>query len=260
MTARNEAEKNSVQGALSIWRAPIAILIITSLPAWGCSYGSVEGESLDSPHSVDTGSNTIRGLHPSAEEKFSEQYPTPEPEQTGDIQEPESNGRRKFDFLVYYGKFVRERFVDIITLHPLNYRPSYVGVIAINYKLGPFIGPLTLEAEWQLARHQGLQTHSETNALLIARLGSMGDGPLPVSLAVGSGISVASAEPKLEKAENETNPVLYYLMTEIDVGIPSFPRNPRMMLRIHHRSGVFGVFCPGICGSNFITYGLKFAF
>ena len=209
MTARNEAEKNSVQGALSIWRAPIAILIIASLPAWGCSYGSVEGESLDSPHSVDTGSNANSGLHPSAEEKFLGQYPTPEPEQTGDLQEPESNGLRKFDFLVYYGKFVRERFVDIITLHPLNYRPSYVGVIAINYKLGPFIGPLTLEAEWQLARHQGLQTHSETNALLIARLGSMGDGPLPVSLAVGSGVSVALAEPKLEKAENETNPVLY---------------------------------------------------
>lgn len=242
------------------YRQPMAILIIASLPAWGCSLGSVERESVDSPHGVDTGSNANPGLHPATGEKIAGQYPTPEPGQGRDIGEPESSGRRKFDLIVYYGKFVRERFLDIITLHPVNYRPSYISVIGINYKLGPFIGPLTLEAEWQLANHQGLQTHSETNALLIARLGGMSNDPLPVSLAVGSGISLASAEPKLEKAENETNPVLYYLMTEIDVGIPSFPRNPRMMLRIHHRSGVFGVFCPGICGSNFITYGLKIAF
>ena len=156
--------------------------------------------------------------------------------------------------LVYYGKFADEKFLDIIKLRPIRYRSSYIGVAGINYPLVSLIGPIGLEAEWHVAQHRGLQTHLETNGLLIARLG---DETWPVSIAYGGGLSLASETPRLETEDEESNPLLYYMMVEIDFGLPYSLNRLRMLLRVHHRSGAFGTFCPKICGSNFITFGVK---
>ena len=156
--------------------------------------------------------------------------------------------------IVYYGKFADEKFLDIIKIRPIQYRSSYIGVVGINYPLVSLIGPIGLEAEWHLAQHQGLQTHVETNGLLIARLG---DETWPVSIAYGGGLSLASETPRLETEDEESNPLLYYMMVEIDFRLPSALNHLRMLLRVHHRSGAFGIFCSETCGSNFITLGFK---
>ena len=80
-------------------------------------------------------------------------------------------------------------------------------------------------------------------------------------MAIGDGFSLASEVPRLERDENpRTNAFLQYLMVEFDFGLPSLSGKPRFMMRLHHRSGSFGVHCADTCGSNFITYGMKVAF
>jgi hypothetical protein len=173
-----------------------------------------------------------------------------------------------------------------------DYRPSWITVAGLNQSLDSNIRFATFEAEGQLGIHTGMMKHFEGNGLLIARiphfLGSS------FGLALGEGFSLASQNPQLEnKAKgmrigNSTlNPLetflflthtnyplaladiqfdpqssrqfLNYMMFEAEYRIQNDEWSPGVFLRIHHRSGVFGLYCPPdpACGSNYVTYGVK---
>ena len=169
--------------------------------------------------------------------------------------------RRDLDFLFYGGKFVDKTFRSVIFRGETDYLPSYIWVAGLNYKLGQLVGPFTIETEGQLGRHSGIQDNWEVNALVIARIEWVWQNAFSFSVAVGDGFSLASEKPILEVKENpSTNVFLQYLLAEIVFGLPSVSWHPRFMIRVHHRSGAFGIHCAGTCGSNFVTYGLKGAF
>lgn len=168
---------------------------------------------------------------------------------------------RDWDVLFYGGKFVKTTFRRILFRAETDYVPSYVWVAGLNYKLGQLVGPITLETEGQVARHTGIQDNWEINALIIARREWVWRNAFSFSVALGDGFSLASDVPKLEKKENpSTNVFLQALLAEVVFGLPSISWHPRFMIRIHHRSGTFGLLCPDTCGSNFVTYGFKAAF
>ncbi len=169
--------------------------------------------------------------------------------------------KERFDFLLYGGKFSDTLFREIILEQETDYLDSYVWVAGLNYELGKLVGPITIETEGQIARHTGLQDHWEANVLIIARREWLWQNAFSFSLAVGDGFSLASRVPRLEREDNlSDNGLLQYLMMEFDLGLPSVSGWPRFMMRVHHRSGVFGLHCPETCGSNFVTYGFKIAF
>lgn len=168
---------------------------------------------------------------------------------------------RDLDFLFYGGKFVDKTFRRVVFRGETDYLPSYIWVAGLNYKLGKLVGPLTIETEGQVGRHTGIQDNWEVNALVIARMEWVWENAFSFSVAMGDGFSLASEKPKLEIKENpSTNVFLQYLLAEIVFGLPSVSWHPRFMIRVHHRSGAFGIHCAGTCGSNFVTYGLKGAF
>ena len=168
---------------------------------------------------------------------------------------------RDLDILFYGGKFSDVTFRRIVFRGETDYLPSYIWVVGLNYKLGPLVGPITIEAEGQVARHTGIQDNWEANVLLIARKEWVWDNAFSFSLALGDGFSLASETPPLEKEENPSaNVFMQYLLAEMVFGLPSIAWHPRFLIRVHHRSGAFGVFCRGTCGSNFVTYGFKAAF
>lgn len=168
---------------------------------------------------------------------------------------------RNWDFILYGGKFVDVTFRRVLFKGETDYIPSYVWVAGLNYKLGKLVGPITIETEGQVARHTGIQDNWEVNALLIARQEWIWGNAFSFSLAMGDGFSLASEVPVLEKKENPaTNVFLQYLLAEMVFGLPSVSWHPRFLIRIHHRSGAFGIHCSGTCGSNFVTYGFKAAF
>ena len=97
-----------------------------------------------------------------------------------------------------------------------------------------------------------------------------------MSFAFGEGVSLTSQNPTMENKRKgfyldtglfqfqaiESRNFLNYVMVELDYRVWDTSYNPRIFVRIHHRSGVFGLLCPPdpACGSNFISYGVKFSY
>lgn len=111
--------------------------------------------------------------------------------------------------------------------------------------------------------------HVEADGVFIGRISNIFN--LPISFAAGEGLSWASQNPILENRRKgfdrgafatydiESRQLLNFLIFEFDYGFKSVAYYPRLFVRLHHRSGIWGTFCPPDppCGSNFITYGFK---
>ena len=164
----------------------------------------------------------------------------------------------KVDLVLYAGQAIHDDFKDIFLHQPNTYVPSYIYVAALNYTLDAKIRDLRFEAEAQAAKHEGIQNHWETNVLLIARL-TFFQNHFPCSIAFGDGISYAWKTPTLPE-EHPPTKLLNYMMVEVDAGPAGIDWQPRFLIRIHHRSGIFGTYCDDTCGSNFIVFGIKTAF
>jgi hypothetical protein len=80
------------------------------------------------------------------------------------------------------------------------------------------------------------------------------------SFEAGEGVSYASSIPSVEKRENDnTKRLLNYMMLEATVAAPSYPRW-QLVLRVHHRSGAYGLYHAGNTGSNNIGLGIRYLF
>jgi hypothetical protein len=115
-----------------------------------------------------------------------------------------------------------------------------------------------IELEGQVLRHFGDQSHWEGTIALMFRTGQIPlFGGLSVNLAVGEGLSYASERPSLEGNPNlEPTRLLNYLAFEAEFSHSSLP-GVYFVPRIHHRSGVFGLFADKGSGSNFIGAGIR---
>jgi hypothetical protein len=120
-----------------------------------------------------------------------------------------------------------------------------------------------LEFEAQFADHVGEQKHYEFNALITVRLRYRTEGfSLPVSFAVGNGFSYATETPAIEERSRtnvNASKFLNYLLLEIAVDVPALT-NWEVVGRIHHRSGVFGLYNSVRGGSNIMTAGMRYNF
>lgn len=198
---------------------------------------------------------------------------------------------RRPDIVAFHGVYSETDLLPIVLRGRTEYRNSWITVLGWNQPLGTHLRSLEFEAEGQVGLHSGAMRHREANGLLVARLPVAGG---PVSLALGEGVSVASANPSLENREKgmrigensfdvyesyalmqqpgfpwalatvqanstESRPVLNYIMVEAELRLNSAAWSPGFFMRVHHRSGVFGLYCPPdpACGSNFVTYGVK---
>ena len=182
--------------------------------------------------------------------------------------------KKKINLLVYGGKYTSTDLLPILLRQKTDYKDSTIGVIGINYPLGYKVRFLDFESEALVGKHFGIMNHWEADGLMIARISNLFG--LPMSFAFGEGLSITSQNPILENQKKgfnlkngllerqgiESRNILNYLMVELDYRIWNDPSNPRIFMRIHHRSGVFGFYCPPdpACGSNFISYGFKVSY
>lgn len=153
--------------------------------------------------------------------------------------------------------------LDILKLDARTYGHSRMTALAYAYRLGEGLGALTWELEGQAAKHTGHQSHLETNLLLTARWNRFPwDGYVATSAALGWGFSYAHELPVLEPRsdrEEGSNRLLNYLLVELDFAPPTAPQWG-LVFRLHHRSGVFGIYNGVNGGSNFVGGGLRYRF
>lgn len=146
------------------------------------------------------------------------------------------------------------------------YKPKFVSnyeliVVALSRKIGSPIKHLQFELEGQAGKHFGGQNHMEFNGLIIARwLTFPWNKHLNTSFAVGDGLSLATEIPKLEALQQEkTNQLLNYILVEITLSLPQTPQWS-LVWRVHHRSGVYGLFNGVYGASNAMGVGLRYSF
>lgn len=86
------------------------------------------------------------------------------------------------------------------------------------------------------------------------------DHLLTTTFGIGDGLSVGSAVPskeQLNKAPGDLRKTLNLLIFEATFSLPKYP-NWQLVYRIHHRSGIFGLYSPSLIGSNVIGLGLRY--
>jgi hypothetical protein len=162
---------------------------------------------------------------------------------------------------VYVAKNASDRFKDIVTDFSADFRSSYLGAVTYSTTLteGRWI---RWELEGQFVQHAGMQSHQELNGVLVARwMHFPWDNYVNTRFAFGEGISIASRVPPLEPRsdpdEEESTRVLNYLLVELEFAPPGDSRWSSF-IRVHHRSGVYGLFGNVKGGSNFVGLGVRY--
>jgi len=80
------------------------------------------------------------------------------------------------------------------------------------------------------------------------------------TMAIGDGVSYSTDIPEYEvKINNKSTSTLNYLMFDVTFAHPNLPALA-LLLRWHHRSGIFGLIDNMHGGSDFFTVGLKYTF
>ena len=164
---------------------------------------------------------------------------------------------------LYWAKYSPDRFADIVRDLDAEFRDSWLWALTHAH--------ITAEGDWirwevegQLVRHNGMQNHWEVNGVLVARwMRFPWDRWLDTRLAFGEGLSYAFKVPPLEprsgEEDMESARLLNYLLLEVEVVLPPRPEWSGF-LRVHHRSGVAGLFGGVDGGSNFVGLGLRYSY
>ncbi len=167
--------------------------------------------------------------------------------------------RYKWFVTAYGGAHAQDDIGDVFTFQPKFEDNAYIGVLALARELWHYKKYLSFELEGQVAKHFNRDTHWEFVGVLIGRWHHFPwNHYVDTSFAVGDGISYYTEVSEVEEDDDDdAQRVLNYLLFELTLGLPEYPRWD-LVFRIHHRSSVFGL--AGAGGSNFVCGGFKFAF
>lgn len=164
---------------------------------------------------------------------------------------------------IYLGQLTEANLSNellLLKFGAVDMRGAYLAGAGYGHLLARPLDALRLEVEGFIGRHFGAQHHSELTTSLIVRWTSLPwDAFLPTTVALGEGLSLASRVPELETElhpRSGSRRLLNYLALEATFSAKAMPAWS-VVARIHHRSGVFGLF-GGVRGaSNILTLGLR---
>jgi hypothetical protein len=152
----------------------------------------------------------------------------------------------------------------------LNFRSPYLIAVGVNRVVVHDFSILGLkgnsvELEGQLAKHFGGQDHVEATLGATLRTGELRlIGTSSVNLGWTNGLSYAFEKPAYEMGTSgirgvDTRQLQYYLGIETEF-TPSSTSPVNLILKIHHRSGIYGLISPQRTGSNYLGGGIRFGF
>ena len=142
----------------------------------------------------------------------------------------------------------------------LKLKDSYTFGVSVSKQFAEWTRYMRLEGELQVLKHFGDQDNWEfTGSVNLRWVVFPWNRYVETSIALGEGLSWATEIPALEKADptNSSNSqLLNYILLEVTFAIPESPWS--LVTRIHHRSGVWGLF--GHSGSNILEAGIRYRF
>ena len=159
---------------------------------------------------------------------------------------------------LYGGPFAKNDFLEFFTM-PVEFDHAGMVSLALSREFAVLWKHLRWEAEVGVTKWFGDQTNWEFTGAIVARwITFPWNDYVATTLAVGDGPSFATEPPKLEmKNFDEAKRLQNYVFFELTFGLPRFPQWD-FVVRLHHRSGVFGLL--GGSGSSVPTVGIKYKF
>jgi hypothetical protein len=117
--------------------------------------------------------------------------------------------------------------------------------------------------ELVLAQHHGLQDNAEAGAAYMLKTGDLALGTMAVNLAAGMGLSYAFGAPAYEDGPLDDPGRRYrlqlLLLFDAEWRLQSVDALS-LVMRVHHRSGAYGLIAPRHVGSNFLAAGIRYRF
>ena len=184
-----------------------------------------------------------------------------------DQETAEPSWERPWSISAFYGIFSRKDLSKMALELPTGKQAytRYVLAASVSRTLFRWKKHFYLEAEALVVKHYMRYDPKEFEEFVI-------DFPLRVrhfpwdeyvrtTLAIGEGMSYCTKRPPNpdQGYENPDPKLLNYLMFEISLGVPAFPQAD-LFMRIHHRSGIFGLMGHPDVGANYYAYGLRVNF
>ena len=178
--------------------------------------------------------------------------------------EPASPVARPLDkwALTVYGGIGSDSGIDRVFTFQAHLEDAYMLDVGCSREVARWGDQVALEVEGQVAQHFKKQDHCEGNLLLSVRwMEFPWNDCVRTGVAVGEGISYASSVPTIERERSpgKTSRLLNYMMSELELAPPKQSRWS-IVMRIHHRSGVGGLFNGVTMGSNILGVGMKYRF
>jgi hypothetical protein len=167
----------------------------------------------------------------------------------------------KWGLSVYGAILVQDSLNDIWEGEARIRESSFLVVVALSRELWRFKHLFAIGIEGQIGKHFDEMNHWEFNGLLTASwLKFPWDKYVDTSFTVGDGISYATEVPEVEEREDpDATKYMNYLMFELAMGLPAYPRWD-LFCRIHHRSSIHGRIGADDGGSNFVGVGIRYNF
>jgi len=167
----------------------------------------------------------------------------------------------KWALTLYGGLYAQDSIGDVYTLQAKFPDNTHLMVLALSREIWRYQNWCAFEVEGQVGKHFGEMHHWEFNGLLDIRwLRFPWDHCVDTSFMVGDGFSYATEVPRVEAAAHgDARHLLNYLVFELALGLPQQPQWDAI-IRVHHRSGIYGLFGGVHGGSNFVTGGIKYKF
>jgi hypothetical protein len=176
----------------------------------------------------------------------------------------------RFAGMYYYG-ITTEDALGSMFVGDVHRWPEHIQSAELSYTLDrnnwfrrlvhPLVGVVQVAANATLRTGSKEHTIYEFNPYILGRWANFPwNKYINTSFAIGEGISYDTSVPALEdKYSDNSKRLLNYLMLEATFAAPSDPRW-QVVLRLHHRSGMFGVYHAGNTGSNDIGLGIRYLF
>jgi hypothetical protein len=170
---------------------------------------------------------------------------------------------------IYAGSYVEDSMSELIFTSP---RPpnaweyggdDHIVATAVSREVARLWSRLTLEPEAGIAQRFGRQSATELwGALFVRYHGFPWDGTVVTTAAISTGLNWASTVTDVEQDranDGEGSQWMHFFAPEITFALPSRP-NVELLLRFHHRSGVFGLVSDAWGGAQYATAGLRVRF
>ena len=167
--------------------------------------------------------------------------------------------RYKWFFTIYGGPAAKPDLENVLIFNMRFEDDTYIAVAALARELWRYKNWISFEVEGQVGKYFGQEHQGQFSGLIIGRWNWFPwDKYLETSFAVGDGLSYNTEISDIELEDDEdAGRWLNYLMFELTLGLPKYPRWD-FVYRVHHRSSIKRTIGAG--ASNFIGFGIKYSF